>query len=253
MLILTLILIVNAYAGTINVDIDNINVYFWNETGMPFIDSNNRTQVPLRATMEDFGAKVDWDQENLIATIELDDTKVEVPIGESYILKNGEKILNDTVAQIKDNRTYLPIRAVLEAFGASVDWDNETQTVRVKRIGKTGEEKENRYFSEEYGDYGDGIVVSTRELYYQDGRLIATLYLYNGKTDKTLFNINNFKASIEDNDGNVIAKDNFGNLEDVEIAPGKCITKTFIFEKDKVHIQDYELTYLRYHVQVNMM
>ena len=119
MLILTLILIVNAYAGTINVDIDNINVYFWNETGMPFIDSNNRTQVPLRATMEDFGAKVDWDQENLIATIELDDTKVEVPIGESYILKNGEKIF--AAAKAKELKPiYAPWLLLLALLMATV-------------------------------------------------------------------------------------------------------------------------------------
>ena len=53
------------------------------------------------------------------------------PFGEPYIVKNGRQIANDTSALIKDSHTYLPIRAVLEAFGASVTWDPSTQSVQV--------------------------------------------------------------------------------------------------------------------------
>ena len=37
--------------------------------------------------------------------------------------RNGTKIKNDAAAQIKDSRTYLPIRAVAEALDATVSWD----------------------------------------------------------------------------------------------------------------------------------
>ena len=51
----------------------------------------------------------------------------------NHYYKNGQKISNDTAAIIKDGKTYLPIRAVLEAFGASVGWDGATQTVTVTK------------------------------------------------------------------------------------------------------------------------
>lgn len=122
-------LIVNAYA--VNISINGSNVNFTEQSGAPFVDGKNRTQVPLRVTMESFGATVGWSNDTRTAIVEKDGIKVEVPVGQSYIIKNGQQIKNDTAAIIKDGKTYLPIRAVLEAFGASVGWDNATQTVTV--------------------------------------------------------------------------------------------------------------------------
>ena len=46
------------------------------------------------------------------------------PIGKGYITVNGKNVPMDTSALVQDGHTYLPIRAVLEAFGANVKWDN---------------------------------------------------------------------------------------------------------------------------------
>ncbi|MEI8217191.1 MAG: stalk domain-containing protein [Eubacteriales bacterium] len=121
-------------ASSIGVTIDNSKVAFSSEMGYPFIDSNSRTQVPFRATMEKFGCSVAWDQSSQMAVAVKNGTTVKVPIGQKYIFKNGVKIVNDTAALVKDNRTYLPIRAVLEAFGASVGWNAENQSVIVNTI-----------------------------------------------------------------------------------------------------------------------
>lgn len=123
----------------INVSIDNVFVQFTPESGSPFIDSAGRTQVPFRATMESFGAAVSWDSVSQTAIAEKDGTKVEVPIGQNYVLKNGTRIENDTAALIKDGHTYLPIRAVLEAFGAQVNWDIGKQTVVALTDSLSGE------------------------------------------------------------------------------------------------------------------
>jgi competence protein ComEC len=112
-----------------NIKIDGQNVQFTEASGSPFIDQANRTQVPFRQTMEQFGCTVSWDKVNRIAIAEKNGVTVQVPIEVAYIIKNGQQITNDTAALIKDNRTYLPIRAVLEAFGADVSWDGSTQTV----------------------------------------------------------------------------------------------------------------------------
>jgi len=128
---LFLIFIMSTYAYAADVSIDDTNVEFCGHTGFPFIDSNNRTQVPLRIIMESLGAEVDWMQETKTVIVEKGNIKVEVPIGKSYIMKNGEQISNDTTAIIRGSRTYIPIRAVLEAFGAQVGWSSETQTVTI--------------------------------------------------------------------------------------------------------------------------
>ncbi|MCR5482240.1 MAG: copper amine oxidase N-terminal domain-containing protein [Clostridia bacterium] len=115
----------------VGIEINNKAVNYTSDSGVPFIDGSNRTQVPFRVTMEDFGCKVSWDQKTKTAIAEKDGIKVEVPIGANYIIKNGTKISNDTAALIKDGRTYLPIRKVLEAFDAQIEWDNKSNIVRV--------------------------------------------------------------------------------------------------------------------------
>jgi len=132
---ITLILSSSATAlATVSVSINNAPVAFTSQSGAPFIDQANRTQVPLRATMETYGCNVSWESETNTAKVSKDGTTVEVVIGQNYILKNNTKIAIDSAAIIKDGRTYLPIRAVLESFGANVSWNNISQTVMVSSI-----------------------------------------------------------------------------------------------------------------------
>lgn len=98
--------------------------------------------VPLRVTMESLGAKVDWDQDTRTVLIEEEDIQVKVPIGKPYLIKNGQRIPHDTAAVIREDRTYIPIRAVLEAFGADVGWIGETQTVTIDRRAFYGSDGE---------------------------------------------------------------------------------------------------------------
>jgi len=124
---------ITALAG-VSVSINNSQVAFTSQSGAPFIDQANRTQVPLRATMETYGCNVSWEPETNIATVSKDGTTVEVMIGQNYILKDNTKITIDSAAIIKDGRTYLPIKAVLESFGANVSWNNTSQTVMVSSV-----------------------------------------------------------------------------------------------------------------------
>jgi basic membrane protein A and related proteins len=116
-------------AANVGVNINGVSVNFNTDYGFPFIDPNSRTLVPLRITMEAYGCMVGWDQLNSMASVSKGDKTVLVPIGKSYILINGAQTPIDTYAQIVNGRTYLPIRSVLEAFGATVGWDAPTRTV----------------------------------------------------------------------------------------------------------------------------
>ena len=124
LLLLSMSLSAFAVQRDVSVIIDGEEIQFTNDSGRPFIDENNRTQVPLRIVMEKYGCHVEWDSTNYSAIITKNGTTVIVPIGESFILVNGNKETIDTASLIQDNRTFLPIRAVLEAFGADVKWND---------------------------------------------------------------------------------------------------------------------------------
>lgn len=112
-----------------NISVNGESVQFTEQTGYPYVDTNNRTQVPLRVTMEKAGATVTWNKETKTAKVEKTGKVVEIPIGSDFILVDGKQVATDTAAVIVDGKTYLPIRAVLEAVDFGVQWDQTTQTV----------------------------------------------------------------------------------------------------------------------------
>lgn len=120
-----------------SVSIDGQKIGFTSSSGSPFLDSSSRTLVPLRIAMETYGCKVYWDNENQNAIVYKDGITVVCPIDKSYIEVNGERVAIDTAAVVRSGRTYLPIRCVLEAMGATVGWDGASGTVLVTR-GETG-------------------------------------------------------------------------------------------------------------------
>ena len=55
--------------------------------------------------------------------------EIKLTIDSKEIVKNGEKSELDVPAQIVEGRTLVPLRAIFEALGASVEWNGETSTV----------------------------------------------------------------------------------------------------------------------------
>ena len=100
--------------------------------GVPFIDENNRTMIPLRKTLEAAGAAVSYDDRNRVITAEKDGTTVMATIDEKFIIVNGKPEAMDTRAVIKDGRTYIPLRQVLEALGFEIEWHGSSRTVKIK-------------------------------------------------------------------------------------------------------------------------
>lgn len=59
---------------------------------------------------------------------QIGENTVVLNISAQSIFHHGQKSILDTGAQIKNNRTLVPVRAVSEALGCDVDWVAETQT-----------------------------------------------------------------------------------------------------------------------------
>lgn len=53
------------------------------------------------------------------------------------VFVNGEELKFDTPPVIKEGRVLIPVRAVVNALGAEVKWDQETKTVTITKDGKT--------------------------------------------------------------------------------------------------------------------
>ena len=91
--------------------------------GEPFVDSNNRTQIPVRFVSEALGAKVEWEPTAKRVTIIDEGREIILNIDQKKIMVNGQGKTLDTAAKIKDDRTFVPLRFVSEGLGAEVTWD----------------------------------------------------------------------------------------------------------------------------------
>lgn len=97
-----------------------------------------RTMIPLRAISKALDATVYWFNESKNVQIVRYDTLLSLQIGNSimvkYKIENGEpsgtpeEIKLEVPPIISNDRTYIPLRAVSEAFDASITWDNPNRS-----------------------------------------------------------------------------------------------------------------------------
>lgn len=92
----------------------------------PFIDDDGRTQIPVRALSEMLNCKVEWNQSQQLVTVTGDNgTIITLTIGDNKLYINDSVIVMDTTAMIVENRTYIPVRYLVEALGLNVYWEYE--------------------------------------------------------------------------------------------------------------------------------
>lgn len=92
---------------------------------------SGRTLVPLRLIFSALGAEVEWDGETQTITSTLGEKTVILRVGDTEMLRDGESVPLDVPPTVMNSRTLVPVRAVAEAFGASVEWDPDTRTVSI--------------------------------------------------------------------------------------------------------------------------
>ena len=56
---------------------------------------------------------------------------------EIKVFLDGKQMSFDVSPQLMNDRTMVPMRTIFEALNASVDWNNDTQTVMATSNGKT--------------------------------------------------------------------------------------------------------------------
>jgi lysophospholipase L1-like esterase len=110
----------------INIDQDHPEV-------VPVV-KNGRTLVPVRFISESTGAKVNWDENTKKISITHVGKEIEMTLGSNVMKVNNEEIKLDVPPTVENNRTFIPLRALVEALGKNVYWDG-------KRIILIGDEK----------------------------------------------------------------------------------------------------------------
>lgn len=58
-------------------------------------------------------------------------------INQQYMTVDGKSFTTDAAPYIRNNRTYIPIRALSEGFGAQVFWDNQSRSVTINLDGNS--------------------------------------------------------------------------------------------------------------------
>jgi inhibitor of cysteine peptidase len=84
---------------------------------------NGRTLVPVRFISESLGAKVDWKAGSSTVIVSLNGKVVEMVIGSPTMKVGKVSAALDTPAEIIGNRTFIPLRKLVEALGKKVFYD----------------------------------------------------------------------------------------------------------------------------------
>jgi len=127
----------------------------------PFIDANGRTQVPVRFVTEALKGTVDWNNSTRAVTVKRGQITATLTIGSKEIRVMNVPRTMDTAPVIVQERTFVPLRFISEAFGAEVRWSAAEFTAYINDAYITDEEPSDVY---KVGDFlikiEDGDMVS---------------------------------------------------------------------------------------------
>jgi hypothetical protein len=105
------------------------------EDPRPYIDSNNKTLVPVRFVSENLDAEVKWDGDKQQVTVTdiLTGKTLVFTIGSKIVSVDGKELELEAAAALTGGSTYVPARFIAESFGAEVSWDPDTRVVSIIR------------------------------------------------------------------------------------------------------------------------
>ena len=113
------------YSSIISVLLNGTKLTF----DQPPIIENDRTMVPIRAIFEALGYTLDWNGDTQTATATNGSNTIKVTVGSNTIFYTGGTYNCDVAPINRSGRILVPVRAIAECAGCTVDWDGETKTV----------------------------------------------------------------------------------------------------------------------------
>ncbi len=97
------------------------------------VDGETYTLIPVRAISEALDASVHWDQLNQTVTIKKNGSELVLTVNSDTAYLDGEEIPLEVSASVKNGRTMVPLRLIMETFDIEVGWDQNTRTVLITK------------------------------------------------------------------------------------------------------------------------
>lgn len=175
------LLILSCFVGAILVKAEDISVVYNGEMlwfDVPPRMINERVMVPMRTIFETIGATVEWDEENQSVKAIDEKTVVSFKIGDDFIYTNDTRVqLDSEIIKIND-RTFVPVRAIAEAFDNNVFWSSDLNRVFITDYTISDLFGEPIFIVEELfgGDYEISAIQKYYDeeygiVYYEDNRI----------------------------------------------------------------------------------
>ena len=99
---------------------------------------NDRSMLPARFVAENLGATVKWDESNKTVTVTGTNEKgekitISITVDSDTAYVNGNPVILESPAFIRDMRTYTPLRFIAENLGADVDWNGDEKKISITK------------------------------------------------------------------------------------------------------------------------
>ncbi len=95
----------------------------------------NRTLLPIRHIIEALHGSIEWNPEHRTVNIQISGAEISLKIGSNIATVNDKEVQIDknpsVMAIIKNNRTYIPLRFVIEQIGGKVTWFPKTKEIEI--------------------------------------------------------------------------------------------------------------------------
>lgn len=185
----------------VSVYVNNNYIYFDQK---PIIQ-NGRTLVPMRAIFEALDCEVEWDGDSQTVSVYQDDYWVlDITVGEDY-MDIGEYVALDVPAQIINDRTLVPLRAISESIGARVEWDGDDYEVNItysedysSHDGTTMDDYYYLSYDEEVPNFG---WFCNLEPWYSDNGYYEYGYITEYDDDEITDEVDYYIESLEEDEG----------------------------------------------------
>ena len=106
----------------------------------PYIDvPSSSTLIPLRGLLEEMGAEISWDGHTQTVTVVTDSgSEIVMQIRNNLVYAEDQtyglvRYTLRVAPEIKDGRTFIPLRFISEQLGYKVAWNGETQEITITK------------------------------------------------------------------------------------------------------------------------
>ena len=131
--------IVTLYIGSEKAYVNDREIFIDpKDSGVQPVLRDGRVLVPVRFIAENFGAGVDWDPTTASVDFLYEGNKMTLPIGRKEMHMNGSKKNLEVPAQIIRGRTFVPLRALVEALGKNLTYYQGLITISDKDFPMDG-------------------------------------------------------------------------------------------------------------------